>query len=408
MSDSPHIAILGAGPIGLEAALAAAESEYSFTVYETAPEVAGQVRSWGHVRLFTSWDLDVSPRMRRVLESSGHRVPSGDACPTGGDMIEQVLAPISALPQIRDRLRLGTEVRRIGRHGLLKHEEIGTAERGHRQFRLLVRDSAAGPEERAAERIEEADVVLDCTGLTEPNALGDGGIPAPGEEQLDGALCHRVPDFERETAAWDGRRILLVGAGHSAQTAVCDIFQHLGDDTRVIWALRGEHTKLEPVADDPLPERARLTAAAGRLAADPPPGLDVRTGVVIDAVNAHGGAVEVTFRRSDGTTETVTVDRILALTGRVGNHQLYRQLQVHECYATSGPMKLAAALLSAGGAAAGGDCLQQTSQGADTLRNPEPGFFILGSKSYGRRNDFLMRVGWEQVGEVFQLLRSAD
>ncbi|MCP5116876.1 MAG: monooxygenase, partial [bacterium] len=39
-----------------------------------------------------------------------------------------------------------------------------------------------------------------------------------------------------------------------------------------------------------------------------------------------------------------------------------------------------------------------------TLKNPEPGFFILGSKSYGRRNDFLMRVGWEQVGEVFSLL----
>ncbi len=67
-------------------------------------------------------------------------------------------------------------------------------------------------------------------------------------------------------------------------------------------------------------------------------------------------------------------------------------------------MKLAAALLGAGGSAAGGDCLQQTSQGADTLKNPEPGFFILGSKSYGRRNDFLMRVGWEQVGEVFELL----
>ena len=100
----------------------------------------------------------------------------------------------------------------------------------------------------------------------------------------------------------------------------------------------------------------------------------------------------------------MTVDRVLALTGKVGDHQLYRQLQVHECYATSGPMKLAAALLGAGGSAGGGDCLQQTSQGADTLKNPEPGFFILGSKSYGRRNDFLMRVGWQQVGEVFELL----
>ena len=168
-------------------------------------------------------------------------------------------------------------------------------------------------------------------------------------------------------------------------------------------ALRGEQPKFEVLADDPLPERAGLTAAAARLAADPPPALEVRAGVVIEALERSGGAVDVTLRRSDGATESVRVDRVLALTGRVGNHQLYRQLQVHECYATSGPMKLAAALLGAGGAASG-DCLQQTSQGADTLRNPEPGFFILGSKSYGRRNDFLMRVGWEQVGEVFGLL----
>ena len=94
------------------------------------------------------------------------------------------------------------------------------------------------------------------------------------------------------------------------------------------------------------------------------------------------------------------VDRILSLTGYVGDHRLYRQLQVHECYATSGPMKLAAALLGAGS----DDCLTQESHGADTLVNPEPGFFLLGSKSYGRNPTFLMRVGWQQVEEVFGLL----
>jgi hypothetical protein len=30
--------------------------------------------------------------------------------------------------------------------------------------------------------------------------------------------------------------------------------------------------------------------------------------------------------------------------------------------------------------------------------------FILGAKSYGRNATFLMRVGWEQVTEVFALL----
>lgn len=393
MSDQPHIAILGAGPIGLEAALAAAEGGYPFTVYEAAPEVAGHVASWGHVSLFTPWDLNISPRMREALAAAGLEVPGGDVCPTGRELVERVLKPVAELPQIQGHLRLGSVVRRIGRRGLLKHEEIGSAERGRRRFRLLLRTA-----------VEEADVVLDCTGLTEPNSLGDGGIPALGEEAVGGAICHRIPDLESEAADWVGRRVLLVGAGHSSQTAVCELLGHEPGEIHVTWALRREQPNLEPVVDDPLPERAGLTTAAARLAADPPPGLDLRTGVVIDALEPSSGAIRVTLRRTGGTTERVTVDRILALTGRVGDHQLYRQLQVHECYATSGPMKLAAALLGAGSSAAGGDCLQQTSLGADTLKNPEPGFFILGSKSYGRRTDFLMRVGWEQVGEVFELL----
>jgi NADPH-dependent 2,4-dienoyl-CoA reductase/sulfur reductase-like enzyme len=58
------VAIIGAGPIGLDAALAAHERGWSFTVYEAATSVAANVREWGHVRLFTPWDMNVSGRMR--------------------------------------------------------------------------------------------------------------------------------------------------------------------------------------------------------------------------------------------------------------------------------------------------------------------------------------------------------
>jgi hypothetical protein len=51
-----------------------------------------------------------------------------------------------------------------------------------------------------------------------------------------------------------------------------------------------------------------------------------------------------------------------------------------------------------------GDCLAQTTHGAETLRTTEPGFFVLGAKSYGRNPDFLMRVGYGQVGELMPLL----
>ena len=69
-------------------------------------------------------------------------------------------------------------------------------------------------------------------------------------------------------------------------------------------------------------------------------------------------------------------------------------------------MKLAAALMAQDGG--GGDCLDQTSLGAETLRNPEPGFFIMGIKSYVRRGTFLMPVVWEQVEGVFHPIESDD
>ncbi len=395
-SRHPHIAILGAGPTGLEAALAAVDAGCPFTLYEASGGVAGDVRQWGHVRVFTPWKLNVSPRMRRHLHGAGIEVPDGDDCPTGDELVTRLYEPLAALAAIAPHLRTGTRVLEVGREGLVKSDEIGTGRRADHRFRLLL----AGPE--GAERVETADAVLDCTGTySNPNATGNGGIAAPGERALEEAICRHIPDLAAEPGEWAGRTTLVVGAGHSAQTAVADLAELAEENpgTRVLWALRGE-PGFEPDENDPLPERARLLARAAELAGGASPAVETLTGVVVDALTERDGRAEVTLRRSDGGRRTVAVDRVLSLTGYVGDHSIYRQLQVHECYATSGPMKLAAALLGAGS----DDCLAQESHGADTLVNPEPGFFLLGSKSYGRNPTFLMRVGWQQVEEVFGLL----
>src|SRR3954447_20578257 len=121
--SKPRIAILGSGPTGLEAALAAADAGNPFTVFEAAPAVAGNVRAWGHVRLFTPWEMNVSPRMRRHLEAAGREGPGGPECPSGRELAERLLSPIAGLPEIAPHLRLGARVLGLGRRGLLKHEE---------------------------------------------------------------------------------------------------------------------------------------------------------------------------------------------------------------------------------------------------------------------------------------------
>jgi len=395
---NPRVAILGSGPTGLDAALAAADQGWPFTIYEAGARAAANVRSWGHVRLFTPWSLNVSARMARHLGDAGVAVPDGDACPTGDELCDRLLDPVAALPKVAQTLRTGARVVSVGRRGLLKHEEIATAERAAQPFRLLVSHDDGG------EELAEADVVLDCTGTYgQPNSTGDGGIPAAGETALGHRIRRTVPDVTAEAQEWAGQAVLVVGAGHSAQTAAADLaaFARRHPGTEVVWAVRSKNPTWGEVADDSLPARAALVARSRALAGGDDAAVRLERGVVVEALHERDGRLAVTLR--NGSATEVVVDRIVSLTGGVGDAAIYRQLQVHECYATGAPINLSAALLGA----AGGDCLQQASHGVDALRSPEPSFFILGAKSYGRLNQFLLRVGWVQVDEVFAALAEA-
>lgn len=383
-----RIAILGAGPIGLEAALAAAQRGEELVVYEAAATVGGHVRAWGHVPTFTPWSMNVSPRMRAALPGA----PDGDGLPNGEQLADELLEPIAALPELARRIRLSSRVLAIGREGMLKHEGIGDPRRAARPFRLLV----ARPD--GSQEIDHADVVIDATGsYGNPNRLGDGGIDAVNERAFDDRIVRYLPALESEPRAWAGQTILLTGSGHSAQTAARQLASFARDapGTRVVWAVRKAEPDWGAVESDPLPERASLNAAAAELAAGGSSALTLRPGCVTEALHGSGERIVVTLR--NGEPGDLVVDRILALNGGVGDHSLYRQLHVHECYATSGPMNLAAALLGE----SGGDCLAISPHGPETLRNPEPGFFILGAKSYGRNSQFLLQTGWQQVDDVF-------
>ena len=165
----PRVAILGAGPVGLDAALAAADAGWPYTVYEMAGQVGGNVRRWAHVRLFTPWSMIVSERMARHLRAAGLRPPEDDdRCPTGAEVLAELLEPLAGLPEVAGNLACGTRVVGVGRDGLLKHEEIGTPARAARPFRIVLRQPDGGT------TTVGASLVLDCTGTySTPNAAGD-------------------------------------------------------------------------------------------------------------------------------------------------------------------------------------------------------------------------------------------
>ncbi len=386
------IAIVGAGPIGLEAALQAEARGRHFTIYERG-EVADALRQWGHVRMFSPFSMNVSARGLARLQEEGVELPQADGLLTGAEFRACYLWPLARTFQ--NRLREGASIRAIGRSRQLKGDPISAPERGARPFRLLVQDEKG-------EHLEQAELVLDCSGtFAQPNSLGDGGIPAAGEQRSAERISYKIPNPEDAAKRFAGRRVLVVGAGHSAATTICNLTD-LPPETaprEINWLIRRErHLPLEEVTNDSLPERARLSAAANRLVKE----MRVRyfPGATIESLDSQTDGIAVKFRNAAGQPETMTVDQIVAATGFRPDLNLARELQVQLCWATEGTYPLAASLLGAAGA----DCLATPAFGAETLLHPEPGYFTLGMKSYGRSPNFLLRTGYEQVASVFAWL----
>jgi thioredoxin reductase len=398
-TDPPRIAVLGAGPIGLEAALYAATLKVPVTIFERA-QVGAHLRQWGHVRLFSPFGMDRTLLGMAAIrqESPRHEFPGDQECISGQAHLKSYLEPLAQTAPLRDCILTGAEVVQIGRRGFLKTESPGDPKRGQTPFLLLLRDA------QGKEWMEEADVVLDCTGSYGRHRwMGEGGIPAPGERQAASVISYSLEDVCGEKKkTYAGRNILVVGGGYSAATTIRDLATLAQSDpaTWVIWAARCSSTQpIRRLMNDPLPERDRLAQRANMLATRPEGNVEFRNQTVIESLEPINGGVRVTAR-CGSKKMTWEVERVIANVGYAPDDQLFRELQVHQCYATEAPMALAAALLKH----AGSDCTSIPPQGANTLRTTEPGFFVLGAKSYGRNSQFLLKTGFEQVREVFTLI----
>jgi hypothetical protein len=236
------------------------------------------------------------------------------------------------------------------------------------------------------------------------NWLGAGGAPAVGEAAAGGRIEYRLPDLERrDRSRFAGRRVMVIGAGHSAATAVGALADVVAEapGTRVAWVTRsGRERPVVEVAGDPLAERARVTSRANAISSGGASWLERVPGARVRALVPDGAGVRVEVE--NGAAAAIEADVVLALVGYRPDPGLARELQVQTCWATEGTYPLAAALLARG--AGSGDCLAAGGLGPDTLRHPEPGYYAIGAKSYGRNPDFLIRAGIEQVDQLFEIL----
>ena len=89
--EPPRAAIIGAGPMGLEAALYALRLGHQVWLFEREAEIAPDVRAWAHVAMFTPWAMNRSPLGVLMLREAAKKgktpkrpLPSKSLFPTGG------------------------------------------------------------------------------------------------------------------------------------------------------------------------------------------------------------------------------------------------------------------------------------------------------------------------------------
>src|SRR5260370_41626455 len=94
--DAPRIAVLGAGPIGLEAALYARNLGLTTAVYERG-RIAEFMQRWGHVRLFTPFGMNSTSLGRAAVASANprHEFPSETDSLTGREHVTAYLDQLS-------------------------------------------------------------------------------------------------------------------------------------------------------------------------------------------------------------------------------------------------------------------------------------------------------------------------
>jgi cation diffusion facilitator CzcD-associated flavoprotein CzcO len=379
------VVVIGAGPVGLAAAAHLHERGLPFTVLEAGDGPAAAVRAWGHVRLFSPWRYNVDAAARRLLADAGWVEPDPDVLPTGGQLAADYLQPLADLPALKPHVRYGARVVAVTRRGV---DRLRTAGRDRSPF-LVRLDSG---EDLFAQ------AVIDASGTWHsPNVLGASGIPAHGETTAASQIEAALPDvLGRDRDRFARRRTLVVGAGHSAANTLLALADLAAQepDTSVVWAIRATSPTRAygGEAADALPARG---AIGSRLRAHVESGaIELVTGFRVHTVTAGVQGVAV----SDGT-RTVAADRVVAATGFRPDHSIGAELRL-DLDPILGSTRALAPLIDPNQHS----CGTVPPHGVDELAHPEPGFYAIGVKSYGRAPTFLMATGYEQARSVVAAL----
>lgn len=366
LEEPPRTAIIGGGPLGLEAALYAKTLGHAVFLFEREPEIAPDVHAWGHVTMFTDWQTSRSSlgelALREDVAAKDRvlgKMPAPTLHLTGERFLDRYLKPLATI--LGTSVHLETRVAAAGRSFLFAEEHADAPEkRTNRRFRLLTRTPLD-------ERIFTADYLLDASGITHtPRWAGAGGLPAMGELGGFRQIFHQVPDvLGRDRIHFLGKRVLLIGDGASAATTAAALAEvhALNPETSVLW-VNPTRSPLphQIIPDDPLRLRDTLLKKANLLVEAQSSGFEYSPITQIEAMQyslAHN-RFNVTLQVNH-ETRRLTVDTIVSNVGSRRDVQTWER----------------------------------------ALHPQEIGFYTVGEKT-SPPGDFLLEAGRAQIRDIFR------
>jgi hypothetical protein len=310
------------------------------------------------------------------LVKTGWNSPDPTQYPTGAELLERYLTPLATKTELDRHIRTSSRVTDISRVGF---DKLRTKGREGAPFEIRYQNGQ-GP------KIMRADAVIDASGAwNSPNPAGANGLSAIGEQDVTGRISCAMPDvFGKDRARYAGKRVAVLGAGHSAIGTLTDLAKLKAEvpGTEAIWLLRGDNPSkaFGGGANDKLVARGELGAQFAALVAAGK--IKVETEFRVSHLSGEGARLRI-GAGSNCCGRHVVVDELIVATGFRSDLSFVRELRIQLNPAIECPIALAP-LIDPNEHS----CRTVRPHGARELAQVEPGFYFAGMKSYGRAPPF--------------------
>ncbi|MGE7941785.1 NAD(P)-binding domain-containing protein [Lysinibacillus xylanilyticus] len=381
------IVIIGAGPIGLAAAAHLVEQKQAFILLEAGNEIAHNIRTWGHVTLFSPWRYNINKAAKALLEGSAWQEPSLETIPTGHELIDLYLKPLAELAQIKPSIRLNSKVVGISRQ---LNDKMKSKNRVNQSFNVYV-------EKGDDINIIEAKAVIDATGTWgNPNPANSTGVWLQTEKALADHIEYGIPDINTNTKRYANKKIAVIGGGHSAINTLLALaeLQKEHPSTKLVWIMRkrsveeayGGEEKDALAARGALGIRIHELVDTGK--------VEVVTPFYISLIKKEEN-INIIGTLNEEQKVLTGFDELIVNAGNRPDLTMNSELRLSIDTATESVQALAP-LIDPNEHS----CGTVRAHGEEVLRQPEKDFYIVGAKSYGRAPTFLMATGYEQVRSI--------